>query len=372
VKELNGVSPSLPSLMVAGGGTGGHVFAGVAVADAWRDRFGRETPVVFVGAQGRIEEKLVPRAGYPLMLLKLGSLKRVSLGRRLKTFYQLPVSMLRSAAYILKHKPQAVLGVGGFASGPLVLMARVLRFLGLTPSRTAILEQNSVPGFTNRVLGRFVDMVFCSFPGTETQFAGNGRVLITGNPVRNVMSRLPSAPRDPFTVFVFGGSQGALGINTIVLESLPHLRDLRSKLRFIHQTGEADHERVARGHREAGTQARVEKFIHEMPQAYAESSLLICRAGSSTLAEIAAVGRASVLIPLPTASDNHQEKNARVFSDAQAALLLKQGPGAGEELARIVRSLVSEPSRLERMEGAVTAFCKPDAARQIVETLSHA
>lgn len=358
--------------MVAGGGTGGHVFAGVAVADAWRDRFGRESSVVFVGAQGRIEEKLVPRAGYPLMLLKLGSLKRVSLGRRLKTFYQLPISLARSALYILKHQPHAVLGVGGFASGPLVLMACVLRFFRLTRSRTAILEQNSVPGFTNRLLGHFVDRVFCSFPGTETQFTGPHRVLITGNPVRNVMSRLPSARRDPFTVFIFGGSQGALGINSIVLEALPALRDLLSHVRFIHQTGEVDYERVAKGHAELGTSARVEKFIHEMPHAYAESSLVICRAGASTLAEIAAVGRASVLVPLPTASDNHQEKNARVFSDADAAFLLKQGAGAGEHLARLIRQLMMQPERLSQMERAVTAFCRPDAAREIVENLSHA
>jgi UDP-N-acetylglucosamine--N-acetylmuramyl-(pentapeptide) pyrophosphoryl-undecaprenol N-acetylglucosamine transferase len=363
----------VPSLMVAGGGTGGHVYAGVAVADAWRDRYGASTSIVFVGAQGRIEEKLVPRAGYPLMLLKLGSLKRVSMARRLKTFYQLPVSLLKSAGYLLKHKPQAVLGVGGFASGPLVLMARVLRMLGLTSSRTAILEQNSVPGFTNRVLGRFVDEVFCSFPGTETRFAGKHGVLVTGNPVRNVMSRLPSAARDPFTIFVFGGSQGAIGINSLVIEALSELRDLFPRLRFVHQTGEADYGRVAQAYRAVGVadgKARVEKFIYEMPQAYAESSLLVCRSGASTLAEIAAVGRASVLVPLPTAADNHQETNARVFSDAQAAFLLKQGQGAGFELARIVRECMADPARLSRMEQAVTAFCKPDAARDIVERLS--
>lgn len=361
-----------PGLMVAGGGTGGHVFAGVAVADAWRKKFGSESSIVFVGAQGRIEEKLVPRAGYPLMLLKLGSLKRVSLGRRLKTFYQLPVSLARSALFILKHQPHAVLGVGGFASGPLVLMARILRFLRLTRSRTAILEQNSVPGFTNRVLGRFVDTVFCSFPGTETQFAGKDRVHVTGNPVRNMMSRLSSAPRDPFTIFVFGGSQGAMGINSIVLDALPHLRDVLPRVRFIHQTGEADFDRVAEGHGAMATGARVEKFIFEMPEAYAVSSLLICRAGSSTLAEIAAVGRASVLVPLPTATDNHQEKNARVFADTQAAFLLKQGEGAGEQLANLIRALMAEPERLTRMEKAVTAFYRPDAAHQIVENLSHA
>jgi UDP-N-acetylglucosamine--N-acetylmuramyl-(pentapeptide) pyrophosphoryl-undecaprenol N-acetylglucosamine transferase len=163
-----------------------------------------------------------------------------------------------------------------------------------------------------------------------------------------------------------------MGINTMVLEALPHLKELTSRLRFIHQTGEADHERVAAGHRQAGTQARVEKFIYEMPQAYAESSLLICRSGSSTLAEIAAVGRASVLVPLPTAADNHQEKNARVFSDAGAALLLNQGAGAGERLAQLIRELVADASRIDRMEQAVTSYCRPNAAREIVEGLTHA
>jgi UDP-N-acetylglucosamine--N-acetylmuramyl-(pentapeptide) pyrophosphoryl-undecaprenol N-acetylglucosamine transferase len=359
-----------PGLMIAGGGTGGHVFAGVAVADAWRTQFS-ESSIVFVGAQGRIEEKLVPRAGYPLKLLKLGSLKRVSLSRRLKTFYQLPVSLLRSAGFIIQHRPKAVLGVGGFASGPLVLMARLLRLFGLTQSRTAILEQNSVPGFTNRVLGRFVDTVFCSFPGTEKQFP-NRRVLVTGNPVRSVMSKLPPAKRDPFTLFIFGGSQGALGINTLVLEALPHLTDLKAGLRFIHQTGELDYARVVEGYRNAGVHARVEKFIHEMLHAYAEASLVICRSGSSTLAEIAAVGRASILVPLPTAADNHQETNARVFSDAGAAFLLKQGPHAGEKLAELIRASIADTSQIDRMEHSVTSFYRPDAARQIVENLLNA
>lgn len=357
-----------PSLMIAGGGTGGHVFAGISVADAWRAKFGSESPIFFVGAQGRIEEKLVPRAGYPLMVLKLGSLKRVSLARRLKTFYQLPFSLIQSTRYILRHQPQAVLGVGGYASGPLVLMARLLRVFGLTSSRTAILEQNSVPGFTNRVLGRFVDSVFCSFPGTEEQFS-HGRVKVTGNPVRGVMSRLAPASRDPFTIFIFGGSLGAQGINTMVLESLQHLTEVRGRLRWIHQTGDSDYERVREGYHKAGIEARVEKFIHEMPQAYAESSLLICRSGASTLAEIAAVGRAAVLVPLPTASDNHQEKNARVFSEAGAAVLLLQGGGAGERLAHLVRELIAETGRIDRMESAVIAFYRPDAAREIVETL---
>ncbi|MGK5081956.1 undecaprenyldiphospho-muramoylpentapeptide beta-N-acetylglucosaminyltransferase [Bdellovibrionota bacterium FG-1] len=364
-------SPISSGLMVAGGGTGGHVFAGIAIADAWKQNFGSETSIVFVGAEGRIEEKLVPRAGYPLRLLQLGSLKRVGWTRRLKTMVQLPLSLLKSAGWIIRYQPKAVIGVGGFASGPLVLMARILRGLGLAHARTAILEQNSVPGFTNRILGRFVDFVFCSFPGTEKQFR-NSRILITGNPVRSVMTRLVSAPRDPFVIFIFGGSQGALGINSLVLEALPLLQDLKHRLRFIHQTGELDYNRVVEGHRQAESQARVEKFIYEMPEAYAQSSLLICRSGSSTLAEIAAVGRAAVLVPLPTAADNHQETNARVFTDARGAFLLKQGPGAGAQLASFIRQAVMDPSQIDRMEQAVIGFYRPDAARMIVETLNHA
>ena len=364
-------SSASSSLMVAGGGTGGHVFAGIAIADAWKQRLGSDVSIVFVGAEGRIEEKLVPRAGYPLRLLQLGSLKRVGWTRRLKTMIQLPWSLLRSAGWIIRFRPTAVIGVGGFASGPLVLMARILRAVGLAHAKTAILEQNSVPGFTNRVLGRWVDFVFCSFPGTERQFQ-NARILITGNPVRSVMTRLAPAPREPFVIFIFGGSQGALGINSLVLEALPLLQDLKPRLRWIHQTGEVDFDRVAEGHRQAGSQARVEKFIYEMPEAYAQSSLLICRSGSSTLAEIAAVGRAAVLVPLPTAADNHQETNARVFSDAGAAFLLKQGVGAGLQLAAIIRQAVLDSSQVDRMEQAVIAFYRPDAARLIVETLNHA
>jgi UDP-N-acetylglucosamine--N-acetylmuramyl-(pentapeptide) pyrophosphoryl-undecaprenol N-acetylglucosamine transferase len=227
-----------------------------------------------------------------------------------------------------------------------------------------------VPGFTNRVLGRFVDEIFCAFPGTERQFPGR-KVTVSGNPVRAAMSRLPSAPRDPFTIFIFGGSQGALGMNTLVIEALGELKDLLPRLRFIHQTGEKDYERVAQAHRQAGSNARVDKFIHEMAAAYAQSSLLICRAGSSTLSEIAAVGRAAILVPLPTATDNHQEKNARVFSDAGAAFLLTQSGEPGR-LAKMVRELVAgDGATVSRMEAEVTRFHRPDSAALIVRHLAQ-
>ncbi len=359
-----------PRLIVAGGGTGGHVLAGVAVADTWKTQVGDRADVSFVGASGGIEEKLVPRAGYSLELLHLGSLNRVSFSQKVKTLLLLPLSFWKSIYILLVRKPDAVLGVGGYASGPLVMTAKLLRFFGLTRAKTAILEQNSVPGMTNRLLGRWVDTVFCAFPGTEKRFPKRATsVILTGNPVRSTMERFPSASRDPFTVFIFGGSLGALGINTLLIEALPHLSDLKGKLRLIHQTGEKDFERVKSAHEAAGTGARVEKFIYDMPEAYRQSSLLICRSGSSTLAEIATVGRAAVLAPFPFASDNHQEKNARVFSDAGAAFLMPQGTSKGEDLARLIRNAISNPSQIEAMEKSVTAFYRPKAASDIVAEL---
>ena len=357
-------------IMIAGGGTGGHVFAGIAIAHEWQKRFSAADSVLFVGAQGRIEEKLVPREGFRLELLKLGSLNRVALRQRISTLFQLPIALFSSAQLILKYQPDVVLGVGGYSSGPVVLMAKILRAFGLVRLEVALLEQNSVPGFTNRILGRWVDLIFCAFPGTESQFPGK-RIVVTGNPVRNTMVRMGSAPRRPFTVFIFGGSQGALGMNTVVLQALPFLKTRQSEIRWIHQTGYVDYARVLEEHQKAGSQATVEQFIDYMPAAYAEASLLICRAGSSTLAEIAAVGRASVLIPLPTAADHHQLKNAVVFSSRGAAFLVEQGPQAGEALAQIIIQGMDQPDVIAELESAVVQFYCPQAAIQIVETFIH-
>lgn len=366
------MSGNLKTLIVAGGGTGGHVLAGVAVADSWKAKYGDQANILFVGARGGIEERLVPRAGYKLELLDLGSLNRVSLARKIKTFVQLPFCFIKSAGIVLRTRPDAVLGVGGYASGPLVLMARLLGVLGLSRSRTAILEQNSIPGMTNRILGRFVHEVFSAFPGTETHFSGQ-RTQVTGNPIRaaieNMSSNWSSPASERFTIFIFGGSQGAMGINTLVLQALPLLESRIGELRIIHQTGERDYERVRDGYAKARIPARVEKFIYEMPETYATSSLIVCRAGSSTLSEIAAVGRASILIPFPQASDNHQEHNARVFSDAGAALLLIQDQAKGEDLARAVFDLLDHPEKRREMEARVRTFHQAKAADRIARDL---
>ncbi len=357
-------------LLIAGGGTGGHVLAGIAVAEAWLKQNDSEAKknshVLFVGAAGGIEEKLVPRAGFTLKVLSIGSLNRVTWFQKLKTSVQLPFSFLKAFWILITFRPQIVLGVGGYSSGPVVLLAKVLESFFLLRTQVGILEQNAVPGMTNKILSRFSDIILTAFPGTEAQFP-NKRVVVTGNPIRSSIQYMPPAKREPFTVFVFGGSQGAMGINTLVLASLNHLSDLSSKLRFIHQTGEKDYDRVVQGYQKSPIQARIEKFIYDMPTAYSESSLLICRAGSSTLSEISAVGRASVLVPLPTAADNHQEKNARIFSEKGAAFVLLQQATTGEKLANLIRELILNPEKLTQMEVKVRELNRPEAAKDVLK-----
>ena len=364
-------SASAPGLIVAGGGTGGHVLAGIAIADEWKKHFPK-AKIQFVGASGGVEEKVVPRAGYPLILLKLGSLKGVSFQKRLRTLFLIPLSIFKSLGILLSSRPRAVIGVGGYASGPLVLMARFISIFN--GSRVAILEQNAVPGLTNRILGRFAHEILCAFPGIEKQFHGN-KASVTGNPVRSSMVPMVSAPRRPFTVFIFGGSQGAAGINTLVLDALPLLKDQWPNLRWIHQTGEKDYDRVVEGYKKLGINARVEKFIYDMPECYQAASLVICRSGSSTLSELAAVGRAAVLVPFPFASDNHQEKNARIFTDAGAAQLLIQKSSlapqgaSGDDLARILRTALNDPKSLDFMEEKMRKFHPGNAAELLVDAL---
>lgn len=366
-------------LVIAGGGTGGHVLAGIAVADAWKKRFGSasqenasaEMEIAFVGASGGIEERLVPLNGYPLTLLEIGALNRVSLGRKLRTLLKLPFALLRSALWLIRFRPDAVLGVGGYASGPLVLMARVF-----SRAHTAILEQNSVPGFTNRILGRVARTVFTAFPGMDRHFPGRsaGRLIVSGNPVRSHLSAMPAAVMPPWRFFVFGGSQGAMGVNQAVLEAAQALKAQGLEVSWVHQTGERDFERVRAQYAQAGFDVggsvQVSKFIDDMGAQYRAASVVICRAGSSTLSEIAAVGRAAVLVPFPQASDNHQEENAKVFVERGAAVMIRQGEQAGAELAEFLGQCIADPSRIAAMEKAVATLARRDAAQVIVNVLS--
>jgi UDP-N-acetylglucosamine--N-acetylmuramyl-(pentapeptide) pyrophosphoryl-undecaprenol N-acetylglucosamine transferase len=299
----------------------------------------------------------------------LGSLKGVGLAKRLKTLLQLPLSFVVSKLWLLALRPKVVLGVGGYASGPFVLMARLTGWLW--GARVGILEQNAVPGLTNRILGAFAHRVFAAFPGLESSFSAK-KLLVSGNPVREAIRFQGPPPADPFTLFVFGGSQGAQAINTWMIEALPLLRDQFAKLKIIHQTGERDFQRVKTAYDEFPVTARVEKFIFDMPECYQAASLVVCRAGSSTLSEIAAVGRPAILIPFPFATDNHQEKNARVFEQAGAAEVMVQSEGSGKKLADRIRGLMgSESSRLVEMGARSLELHRKDSAVRIVDALSR-
>jgi UDP-N-acetylglucosamine--N-acetylmuramyl-(pentapeptide) pyrophosphoryl-undecaprenol N-acetylglucosamine transferase len=356
-------------LLVAGGGTGGHVLAGIAIADEWVRQLGElkgsQSPVLFVGAAQGLEARLVPKYGYPLKLLSIGALNRVSLKTRLITLFQLPLSFLKAFFILLKFRPHAVIGVGGYASGPVVLLARFLSIFFDT--RTSIIEQNSVAGFTNRMLGKRVEKVFCAFEAGGKSFDPK-KVTVTGNPIRSSLRRLPPSEKEPFTLFIFGGSQGAMGVNTLILDALPFLK--KENLHFIHQTGVKDFERVQAGYLREGIQNfRVEPFIDDMASCYARASLVVCRAGASTLSELASVGRAAIFIPLPTAADNHQEKNARIFEQDQAAWVVPQGSMTGGQFADMVLKLKHHPEEIARVETRVQKFYQSDSALQIVKGL---
>lgn len=356
-------------LLIAGGGTGGHVLAGIAIADEWVRQLGgldgKEADVLFVGATQGLEARLVPKYGYRLKTLSIGALNRVSLKTKIVTLFQLPVSFMKAFLILLSYRPDAVIGVGGYASGPVVLLARFLSFfLG---TKTSIIEQNSVAGFTNRMLGKFVQTVFCAFDAGIKSFDSK-KVRVTGNPIRSSLRRLPPASHDPFTLFIFGGSQGAAGINTMIIDALPFLK--AEEIQFIHQTGVKDYERVVAAYAREGIKgARLDRFIDDMSSCYAHASLVICRAGASTLSELASVGRAAIFIPLPTAADNHQEKNARIYENEQAAWVVPQGSMSGSQFADAILDLKRNPSSIRQVETRVQKFYQSDSAFQIVRGL---
>lgn len=360
-------------LAIAGGGTGGHVFAGVAIAKEWcryqASENGVEGKVYFVGTRGGIEERIVEREGFSLFLLRLGGLKGKGLPKQLSSLMLLPWALICSLRILWQIRPVFVLGVGGFASGPFLLAAYLLRI------PTGILEQNSVLGLTNKILLYFINIFFTSFESVNqlTKVRPRMKVVTSGNPIRQG-SLTAYSPREsnslrPFVIFVFGGSQGAIDINTLVLQALPFLEHAIMHISFIHQTGEKDYARVLDFYQRYRFPVQVKKFIVNMDWAYQESALVICRAGATTLAELAHVGRAAVLIPFPQASDNHQEKNARFFVNAQAAVMLKQNFATGQDLSELILRLYKKPETIFKMEQEMVRFARPNAAITIVQTI---
>ena len=349
-------------LLVAGGGTGGHVFPGIAIAEEVVTRH-PANDVVFVGTARGLEATVVPKAGFPLELIEVRGLKGKGLADTLKNLLLLPLALWQSFQILRRWRPDIVVGVGGYASGPVVLAAWLLRI------PTAVQEQNAIAGFTNRVLGRFAHAAFTAFPETARHFPRR-KVYQLGNPIRRTLMEnfmRPEARHDAWRLLVFGGSQGAHALNMRVIEALPHLADLRDRLHVTHQTGARDREQVEKGYRACGFEPDVREFITEMSAAYAGADLVVCRAGATTLAELTVCRKPSILVPFPLAADNHQVQNARSLVEAGAAVMIEEKDLTGELLAREIHAILSDPARREKMARAAGRLGNPQAAKEIAD-----
>jgi len=353
---------------MAGGGTGGHLFPALALVEEFRSR-DADIDVVFIGGRGGLEEKIVPGCGYPLELLDVEGIKRRTGLKRIRAVLKAARATLKAIGMLRELRPDGVIGSGSYSSAPVVLAARLLGI------KTAILEQNALPGLTNRILGRVVDRIYVSFEQARAFFPGRKSVF-SGNPVRIEILKRAGEPKkrgrdSRFTLLVFGGSQGAVSINAAFLDATEYLTDIWNSMRVVHQTGTEGYEKVVEAYRRKGMKAEVHAFIDDMGAAYAEADLVVCRAGATSLAEITALGLAAILIPYPFASDDHQSVNARCLSESGAAALIPHTRLTGCALADEIRRLYENPNDLRSARDASLRLGKPDAARTIADNFTQ-
>lgn len=353
-------------VLIAGGGTGGHLYPGIALAEEVVTRH-HANQAVFVGTERGLEARVVPAAGYKLETIRAQGLKGKGVVGLVKGLFALPVAFVESVRILQRHKPDVVVGVGGYASGPVVLAAALM---GIP---TAVQEQNALPGLTNKVLGRFVRVVFTAFEEARPFFPSR-KVQLVGNPIRRKLMENFLRSRmvhDKFSLLVFGGSLGARGINQRMIDALDHLQDLREQLHIVHQTGKNDLETVRKGYADKGfeAQAQVVEFIEDMSSAYARAELVVCRAGATTLSELTVAKKASILVPFPFATDNHQEVNAQSLVKAGAALMFRESELTGEQLAREIRRLKEDPEKRRQMEKKAGLLGRPEAAKELADVL---
>ena len=358
-------------VVIAGGGTGGHLFPGIAIA---RELLARrpEATVSFAGTARGIESRVIPREGFPLDLLRSAGLKGRSPVAIARGLVLLPLSFADAWGIISRRKPDLVIGVGGYSSGPVVLLA------SLRGIPTLLAEQNAVPGLTNRILARWVSAAAVTFDSTVSFFGRRG--FVAGNPVRPEFFAADHAEDSAAEhadyadgslnrrarLLIFGGSQGAHAINVAMVEAAPRLA-ADGGVDVTHQTGERDVELVRRAYADAGLAARVEPFLFAMDREMKQADVIVSRAGSTSIAELTAVGRAAILIPLPTAADDHQTKNAEVLVRAGAAEVLAQKDLTGPVLAARILALARDPARRGAIADSARRLARPDAAKVIVD-----
>ena len=339
--------------ILAGGGTGGHVIPALAIAQQLQKDYAAE--VLFIGTARGIENRLVPAAGFTLKHVQVGALNRVDIKTRVKTIFDLPRAVWDSRRILAAFRPDIVIGVGGYASGPAMLAA----ILSRVP--TLVFEPNFVPGFANRLVAPLVS-------GAAVHFAETGRFFrhceVTGVPVREAFFQNANPPNTK-TLLVFGGSQGAHSINQVLIDSVAALLQRVPGIHIVHQTGERDYNDAQAAYANLGGCVEVYRFIDDMPGLFARTGLLICRSGASTVAEVTAAGKPAVFVPFPRAADDHQKRNAEALERAGAAVMLEESKLNRESVVEVIGKLFSDPSQLEQMGDAARKLSHPNAARDI-------
>ena len=366
---VNSESKITPSrkLLIAGGGTGGHLFPGIAIAQEFMSTNPQNT-ILFVSSGNDFEKSVLSHAGFRLQEITAGGIKGLSRWRQIKSMIRIPKGIWGSMRILKNYKPDLVLGVGSYAAGPVVMAA------WLMGKKIVLHEQNILPGITNRLLARFADRIYLSFTDTGSKFDPE-KVKVTGNPVRQdilvSLKKEPKGAADPvhfFTVVIIGGSQGAHGINMAVIDALKHLRG-KDRYRFVHQTGSADKKDVKAAYDKHGCSNTVQSFFQDMGRLYQQADLVICRAGATTVAEVTALGKSVIFVPFPFAADNHQVLNARSLAQSSAAEMILQTDLSGMLLAQKIEYYASNSEARGQMALKARDFGRPDAAREIIKDI---
>jgi|SRR5579872_1137733 len=352
------VSPKTASFVITGGGTGGHVMPALAVASELR---ARGHSVLFIGTRRGMEAKLVPAKGFPIEWIEIGGLMRVGLRTTLITLAELPFSVWTASRMLDRARPAAVFSTGGFVAGPVLLAALWKRV------PVVVMEPNAIPGFTHRKLARFVACALVSFPETARWFPA-AATEVTGMPVREEFFAIaPKSRGDKLTILITGGSQGSRTLNRAAQESWPLWKN--TAVRLIHQTGSLAYEELAAGFRASGIDGEISPFLPDMPAAFASADVVVSRAGMSTVSELAAAGKPSILIPLPTAADQHQLRNAEAMEHIGACRMVLDAEFNGQRLVDEILRLSQSPDLLNAMGEAARSFAKPGAARRAADVL---
>lgn len=357
-------------VVIAGGGTGGHLYPGIALAETFK-KLKERMKILFIGTSHGIGPKVIPEKGFMFEIISAKGFVGKGWASRIQSIGLIPIGLLQSILILKRFSPQLVIGIGGYAAGPILLAAVLLRI------KRVILEPNRVPGLANKLVAPYVDLAFVAFDELR-ETLGTKNVRFSGVPVRPEIVRAGrSAPQDsqvpgsmPFVLLILGGSQGARSVNRAMVDALSLLEKFKDKLFIIHQTGKRDWEETKAAYAKAGFSARVEPFIDDMAETYAKADLVLSRAGAGTLSELAAIGKPSLLVPFPFAT-GHQEKNAEAFASAGASEMILDRMLTGRGLAERIQSLLSDPERLKKMGKAAARRGHPDSAEKIVRACLH-